>query len=70
MRLSVRLIALGVSGPIVGLGMFLAVSMVTSIQLAQTAKTELTALFDQDNRTKGRNLQDRNTAKATQMISH
>lgn len=51
MRLSVRLIALGVSGPIVGLGMFLAVSMVTSIQLAKTAKIELTALFDQDNRT-------------------
>jgi hypothetical protein len=51
MRLSVRLIALGVSGPIVGLGMFLAVSMATSIQLAKTAKTELTSLFNQDNRT-------------------
>ena len=51
MGLSVRLIALGVSGPIVGLGMFLAVSMATSIQLAKTAKTELTALFNQDNRT-------------------
>ena len=51
MRLSVRLMALGVSGPIVGLGMFLGISMVTSIQLAKTAKTELTALFDQDNRT-------------------
>ena len=51
MRLSVRLMALGVSGPLVGLGIFLAVSVATSIQLARTAKTELTELFNQDNRT-------------------
>jgi HAMP domain-containing protein len=51
MRLSVRLMALGVTGPIVGLGIFLALSASTVVELAQTAKLELTTLFDQDNRT-------------------
>lgn len=51
MRLSVRLIALGVSGPIAGLGLFLAVSTTTLVDLSRKAKVELTALFDQDNRT-------------------
>lgn len=51
MRLSVRLVALGVSGPIVGLGIFLALSASTVIDLSRKAKVELTALFDQDNRT-------------------
>jgi HAMP domain-containing protein len=51
MRLSVRLMALGVTGPIVGLGIFLALSASTVVELAQKAKFELTSLFDQDNRT-------------------
>ncbi|MCP9849919.1 HAMP domain-containing protein [Cyanobium sp. Morenito 9A2] len=51
MRLSVRLIALGVTGPIVGLGIFLVLSASTVVELAQKAKFELTTLFDQDNRT-------------------
>lgn len=51
MRLSVRLVALGVSGPIVGLGIFLALSATTLVDLSRKAKVELTALFDQDNRT-------------------
>lgn len=51
MRLSVRLVALGVSGPIAGLGIFLALSTTTLVDLSRKAKVELTALFDQDNRT-------------------
>lgn len=51
MRLSIRLVALGVSGPIAGLGIFLAVSTTTLVDLSRKAKVELTALFDQDNRT-------------------
>jgi HAMP domain-containing protein len=51
MRLSVRLMALGVSGPIAGLGIFLALSTTTVVDLSRRAKLELTALFDQDNRT-------------------
>jgi HAMP domain-containing protein len=51
MRLSVRLVALGVSGPIVGLGVFLVLSATTVIDLSRKAKVELTTLFDQDNRT-------------------
>ena len=51
MKLSVRLVALGVSGPIAGLGVFLLIATAASIQLARTAKLELTALFGQNNRT-------------------
>ncbi len=51
MRLSVRLVALGVSGPIVGLGLFLALSASTVVDLSRKAKLELTAVFDRDNRT-------------------
>ncbi|WP_411870581.1 hypothetical protein [Vulcanococcus limneticus] len=50
MNLSVRLVALGVSGPIVGLAIFLALSSSMVVDLSQQAKLELTALFDQDNR--------------------
>ncbi|MEB3235992.1 MAG: hypothetical protein VKM98_11250 [Cyanobacteriota bacterium] len=50
MRLSVRLIALGVTGPIVGLGIFLALSASTVVDLSRRARVELTALFNQDNR--------------------
>ena len=51
MRLSVRLVALGVTGPILGLGIFLALSATTVVDLSRKAKVELTSLFDQDNRT-------------------
>ncbi|NDG74432.1 MAG: HAMP domain-containing protein [Synechococcaceae bacterium WB8_1B_136] len=51
MRLSVRLMALGVTGPILGLGIFLALSASTVVDLSRKAKLELTSLFDQDNRT-------------------
>ena len=52
MRLSVRLLALGVSGPLVGLVLFLGVSIGTVIQLSRKANIEITNLFDQDNRSK------------------
>lgn len=51
MRLSVRLVALGVTGPIVGLGLFLALSASTVVDLSRKARLELTAVFDRDNRT-------------------
>lgn len=51
MRLSIRLVALGVTGPIVSLGIFLALSASTLVDLSRKAKVELTSLFDQDNRT-------------------
>ncbi|MCP9792069.1 hypothetical protein KBZ20_08835 [Vulcanococcus limneticus Candia 3F8] len=51
MNLSARLVALGVSGPIVGLAIFLAISSSMVVDLSQKAKLELTALFEQDNRT-------------------
>ena len=49
MRLSLRLLALGVSGPLVGLGMFLAISAGTVMQLSRKANLEMTELFNQDN---------------------
>jgi HAMP domain-containing protein len=52
MRLSLRLLALGVSGPLVGLGMFLAISAGTVMQLSRKANMEMTELFNQDNRAK------------------
>ena len=52
MKLSARLILLGISGPIAGLGLFLIVATGASIKLAQIAKLQLTQLFDQNNRTR------------------
>lgn len=52
MRLSLRLLALGVSGPLVGLGIFLAISAGTVMQLSRKANTEITELFNKDNRAK------------------
>lgn len=51
MRLSIRLLLLGVTGPIAGLGIFLGLSATTVLDLSHKARLELTALFDQDNRT-------------------
>lgn len=51
MRLSIRLMALGITGPLLGLGIFLALSASTVVELAKQARIELTRLFDQDNRT-------------------
>jgi HAMP domain-containing protein len=52
MRLSLRLLALGVCGPLAGLGIFLAISASTLLQVSEKAHLELSTLFDQDNRTK------------------
>jgi putative effector of murein hydrolase LrgA (UPF0299 family) len=52
MKLSARLILLGISGPIAGLGLFLIVATSASIKLAQIAKLQMTQLFDQNNRTR------------------
>jgi hypothetical protein len=49
MKLSARLILLGISGPIAGLGLFLIVATSASIKLAQIAKLQMTQLFDQNN---------------------
>ena len=51
MKLSARLIILGISGPIAGLGLFLIIASTASIKLAEVAKLQLTRLFDQSNRT-------------------
>lgn len=51
MKLSARLIILGISGPIAGLGLFLIIASSASIKLAEVGKTQLTQLFDQSNRT-------------------
>lgn len=51
MKLSARLILLGISGPIAGLGLFLIVASGASIRLSQIAKADLTQLFNQSNRT-------------------
>lgn len=52
MKLSARLVVLGVTGPIVGLVIFLAIASAASISLAQKAKVQINALFNADNRTK------------------
>lgn len=52
MKLSARLILLGISGPIAGLGLFLIVATGASIRLAEIAKIQLTELFNQDTRTR------------------
>lgn len=52
MKLSARLILLGISGPMAGLGLFLIVATSASIKLSQIARLQLTQLFDQDNRTR------------------
>lgn len=51
MKLSARLIILGISGPIAGLGLFLVIASSASIKMAEIAKLQLTRLFDQSNRT-------------------
>lgn len=52
MKLPVRLVVLGVSGPIVGLGIFLTIATAASISVANKAKIQMNALFNADNRTK------------------
>jgi len=52
LKLPVRLVVLGVTGPVVGLGIFLAIAIAASISLAQKAKVEMSSLFNSDNRTK------------------
>lgn len=49
MRLSVRLVVLGVTGPLVGLGLFLGLSTAAIIHLAKAAKFDLSRLFDEVN---------------------
>jgi hypothetical protein len=49
MRLSVRLLVLGVTGPLVGLGLFLGLSTASIIDLARAAKVDLSRLFDEVN---------------------
>ncbi|MFZ9568165.1 MAG: hypothetical protein ACO28R_11710, partial [Vulcanococcus sp.] len=49
MRLSVRLLVLGVTGPLVGLGLFLGLSTASIIDLAKAAKVDLRQLFDEVN---------------------
>lgn len=49
MRLSVRLLVLGVTGPLVGLGLFLGLSTASIIDLARAAKVDLRRLFDEVN---------------------
>ena len=49
MRLSVRLLVLGVTGPLVGLGLFLGLSTASIIDLAKAAKVDLSRLFDEVN---------------------
>jgi hypothetical protein len=46
MRLSVRLLVLGVTGPLVGLGLFLGLSTASIMDLARVAKVDLGRLFD------------------------
>lgn len=50
MRLSVRLVTLGVTGQLVSPGLFLAPSASTVVDRARRARLELPALLDQDNR--------------------
>lgn len=50
LRLSTRLILLGVSGPLVGLAIFLMMASATSLGLSRQARTELVNMFDQENR--------------------
>ncbi len=49
MRLSVRLMLLGISGPLVSLAIFLALATIGSIRLAQKARIEISTMFDHDN---------------------
>lgn len=49
MRLSVRLLALGVTGPLVGLGLFLGLSTISIVNLARVAKLDISQLFDEVN---------------------
>jgi len=49
MRLSVRLLLLGVTGPLVGLGLFLGLSTASVVHLARAAKVDLRRLFDEVN---------------------
>jgi len=49
MRLSVRLLVLGVTGPLVGLGLFLGLSTASIMDLARVAKVDLGRLFDEVN---------------------
>ncbi|PWL22264.1 MAG: hypothetical protein DCO99_05630 [Synechococcus sp. XM-24] len=49
MRLSVRLLVLGVTGPLVGLGLFLGLSTASIMDLARVAKIDLRRLFDEVN---------------------
>ncbi len=49
LRLSVRLMLLGVSGPLVSLAIFLALATIGSIRLAQKARIEISTMFDHDN---------------------
>lgn len=49
LRLSVRLMILGISGPLVSLAIFLALATVGSIRLAQKARIEISTMFDHDN---------------------
>ncbi len=49
LRLSVRLLLLGISGPLVSLAIFLALATIGSIRLAQKARVEISTMFDNDN---------------------
>jgi HAMP domain-containing protein len=49
LRLSVRLMLLGVSGPLVSLAIFLALATMGSVRLAQKARIEISTMFDHDN---------------------
>lgn len=50
LRLSTRLILLGVSGPLLGLAIFLIMASATSLGLARQARSELVNMFDQENK--------------------
>ncbi|MBW4531607.1 MAG: HAMP domain-containing protein [Aphanothece saxicola GSE-SYN-MK-01-06B] len=49
MRLSLRLLLLGISGPLVSLAIFLVLATIGSIRLAQKAQIEINSMFDHDN---------------------
>lgn len=49
MRLWVRLMLLGISGPLVSLAIFLALATIGSVRLAQKARIEISTMFDHDN---------------------